>query len=143
METCTLNFSCSVLRDLVPYEQLKEREKHPWRIVSFSKVAGLACNFTKSNTSSMSIFHVFQIVQNGTKSRNASNIETQELPYWLFSLRMYSLKWRDLTKSQMFNNNVNFRGVCRTLSNIYGKVFLKIQPKAVRYCRKSYIIKGW
>ena len=63
METWTLNFSCGVLRDLVPYEQFKEREKHPWRIVTFSKVAGLACNFTKSNTSYMGIFHVFQVVQ--------------------------------------------------------------------------------
>ena len=28
------------LRDLVPCAQFKEREKHPWRIVTFSKVGG-------------------------------------------------------------------------------------------------------
>ena len=27
------------LRDLVPFVQFEEREKHPWRIVTFSKVA--------------------------------------------------------------------------------------------------------
>ena len=31
---------CDVLHDLVPFEQFKNREKHPWRSVTFSKVAG-------------------------------------------------------------------------------------------------------
>ena len=31
---------CDVLRDLVPFVQFKKREKHPWRNVNFSKVAG-------------------------------------------------------------------------------------------------------
>ena len=31
---------CDVLRDLVPFAQFKKREKHPWRSVIFSKVAG-------------------------------------------------------------------------------------------------------
>ena len=35
-----LIFICDVLRDLVPTVQFKEREKHPWRSVTFSKVAG-------------------------------------------------------------------------------------------------------
>ena len=30
------------LRDLVLFVQFKKREKHPWRSVSFSKVAGLS-----------------------------------------------------------------------------------------------------
>ena len=34
-----LNIS-DALRDLVPFAQLKKREKHPWRSVIFSKVAG-------------------------------------------------------------------------------------------------------
>ena len=33
-------FICDVLRDLVAFLQFKKREKHPWRIVTFSKVAG-------------------------------------------------------------------------------------------------------
>ena len=31
---------CDALRDLVPFVQFKKREKHPWRSVNFSKVAG-------------------------------------------------------------------------------------------------------
>ena len=31
---------CDVFRDLVPLEQFKKREKHPWSSVTFSKVAG-------------------------------------------------------------------------------------------------------
>ena len=31
---------CDVFRALVPFVQLKKREKHPWRSVTFSKVAG-------------------------------------------------------------------------------------------------------
>ena len=37
------NFVCylsDVLRHLVPFVQFKKREKHPWRSVPFSKVAG-------------------------------------------------------------------------------------------------------
>ena len=31
---------CVALRDLVALIQFKKREKHPWRSVKFSKVAG-------------------------------------------------------------------------------------------------------
>ena len=31
---------CGKFRDLVPFVQLKKREKHQWRSVTFSKVAG-------------------------------------------------------------------------------------------------------
>ena len=31
---------CDALRNLVPFVQFKKHEKHPWRSVSFSKVAG-------------------------------------------------------------------------------------------------------
>ena len=31
---------CDVLRNLVPFAQFKKREKHPWKDVTFSKVAG-------------------------------------------------------------------------------------------------------
>ena len=30
------------LRDLVPFVLFKEREKHPWKSVTFSKVAGFS-----------------------------------------------------------------------------------------------------
>ena len=50
---------CDALRDFVPFGQSKKCEKHPWRSVTFGKVAGLleslfhkfaglrACNFIK------------------------------------------------------------------------------------------------
>ena len=31
---------CDAFRNLVPFVQLKKREKHPWRSVTLSKVAG-------------------------------------------------------------------------------------------------------
>ena len=31
------------------FVQFKKREKHPWRIVTFSNVQSKACNFNKNN----------------------------------------------------------------------------------------------
>ena len=31
---------CGAVRDLIQFAQFKKREKHPWRSVTFSKVAG-------------------------------------------------------------------------------------------------------
>ena len=36
----TISLDSDVLHDLVPFVQFKKREKHPWRSVTFSKVAG-------------------------------------------------------------------------------------------------------
>ena len=33
---------CGALRDLVPLVQFTKREKHPWRSIDFSKVAGFS-----------------------------------------------------------------------------------------------------
>ena len=33
---------CDILRNLVAFVQCKKHEKHPWRSVTFSKVAGLS-----------------------------------------------------------------------------------------------------
>ena len=38
--TVSFFIKCDVLRDLVAFVQFKNREKHPWRNVTFSKVAG-------------------------------------------------------------------------------------------------------
>ena len=35
----TNNYLCDALPDLVPFAQFKKHEKHPWRSVTFSKVA--------------------------------------------------------------------------------------------------------
>ena len=45
------------LRDLVPFVQLKKREKDPWRSVTS------AINFTKGNTPPWVFFTFFKIVQ--------------------------------------------------------------------------------
>ena len=36
---------CDALLDLVAFVQFKKREKHPWRSVNFSKVAGISTTF--------------------------------------------------------------------------------------------------
>ena len=45
-ETCLgpsqTSMICGALSDLVPFVQFKKREKHPWRSVKFSKVAGFS-----------------------------------------------------------------------------------------------------
>ena len=33
---------CDALRNLVPFVQFKNREKYPWKSVTFSKVAGVS-----------------------------------------------------------------------------------------------------
>ena len=41
MKAFTLFHKWDALCDLVPFAQFKKGEKHPWRSVTFSKVAGL------------------------------------------------------------------------------------------------------
>ena len=36
------SYKCDALRNMVPYPQFKKREKHPWKSVNFSKVAGFS-----------------------------------------------------------------------------------------------------
>ena len=48
---------CGALRDLVPFVPFKKREKHQWRSVNFSKVAG----FTKINTPPWVFFTFFKL----------------------------------------------------------------------------------
>ena len=81
-------YICDALRNLVPFVQFKKRGKHPWRSVTFSKLAGSllleslfhavaglktwnfikTCfqhrwiyNFSKSNTSPWVFFTVFKL----------------------------------------------------------------------------------
>ena len=49
------------LRDLVPFVQFEKHEKHPWMNVTFSKVAGSACNFAKRNTPPWMFFIFFKL----------------------------------------------------------------------------------
>ena len=66
---------CDALRDLVPFSQFKKREKHPWRIITLSKVAGFRLQLCEKKHSSMDVFHVSLNYTNGTKSCKASQTE--------------------------------------------------------------------
>ena len=70
---CTI---CDSLCNLVPFVQFKKREKHPWRKVTFIKVAG---NFTKSSNPPW-VFSRFLNCTNGTKSCNTSHLCSQQWP---------------------------------------------------------------
>ena len=65
---------CDVLRDFASFAQLKKCEKHPWRSVTFSKVAG----FKPATLLKVKFLHGcflgFLNCINGTKSRSASHI---------------------------------------------------------------------
>ena len=43
------------------YHLYKRREKHPWRSVTFSKVAGWTCNFTKCVTPPWVFFTILKL----------------------------------------------------------------------------------
>ena len=52
------------MRNLVPFVQLKRREKHPWRSVTFSKAVDLRlkpATFTYSNTPPWVLFMFFKL----------------------------------------------------------------------------------
>ena len=67
---------CGALHDLVPFVQFKKREKHPWRSVTFTKVAGYS-NFIYFNW-------IYLNCTNSTKSRKASWILYLSISiYWL------------------------------------------------------------
>ena len=63
---------CGALRDLVPFVQFLKSEKHQWRSVKFSKVAGWSLQL--KSTLLCECFSRFLNCTNGTKSRNASQI---------------------------------------------------------------------
>ena len=64
---------CDVLRDLVAFVQFKKREKHPWRIVNCSKVAGLKPATLLQLALLHGCFSCFLNCTNSNKSRNASH----------------------------------------------------------------------
>ena len=66
-----LTYLCDALLDLVLFLRFKRREKHPWRNVSFSKVAGLKITLLHR------CFSLFLNGTHGTKLRKASHITPQ------------------------------------------------------------------
>ena len=76
---------CDALRDLVLFVQFKKREKHPWRNVNFSKVAGWSLLLLLVLLKRMTEFFNQQYLQNGLTDRfdivlvdrNSEKIETK------------------------------------------------------------------
>ena len=67
---------CGALRDLVPFVQFKKREKHPWKSVNFSKIAGFEPATLLKLTFLHGCFSGFLNCTNGTKLRNAPHIRS-------------------------------------------------------------------
>ena len=72
IELVRMFLKCGALHDLVPFVQFKKREKHPWRSVNFSKVAGFSLQLKL--TLLHGCFSRFLNCKNCTKLRNASQI---------------------------------------------------------------------
>ena len=49
------------LRDLVSFVPFTQREKQPWRSVTFSKVTGFSLQLCQKEHSYLGVFHVFKL----------------------------------------------------------------------------------
>ena len=75
--SCSHYQNCDAYRDFVPLVQFLKSEKHPWRIVTFSKVEGFNLQLYQKQHSSMGLFHIFKIVQivpNRAMHHNFTNV---------------------------------------------------------------------
>ena len=58
---------CDALRNFLPFAQFKKREQHPWRSVTFTKVAGLQRNTPpEAFFTFFKLYKWYQIAQNIT-----------------------------------------------------------------------------
>ena len=110
---------CDVLRDLVPFAQLRKREKHPWRSATFSN----ASNFTKSNTPPW-VFFTFLKLTNDTKSRNALHIKSIVKHFLFLIFGDYSQV--KITKKKYYSNTRHLKMPSK--SPIESVVKLRIEP---------------
>ena len=108
---------CDALRDLVPFVEVKNREKHPWRSVTFSKVADFFISIPPENVKkprgfltfsggiemekpvtllkvhpSMGVFHGFKIVQMAANCANYLIYACWKL-FFLYSAKI-SRSWK-------------------------------------------------
>ena len=123
---------CDALRDLVPFLQFKKHEKHPWRSVNLSKVAG----FTKINTTPW-VFLTFSNCTNGTTSCNAPyivsrwrllkgkcaslhNISRIHKKYIRKVLGSFLFHWILLPRYKLNKANCRPTPICTDVLNLYG-----------------------
>ena len=85
---------CGALRDLVAFAQFKKLEKHPWRSVTFSKLAGVRVSLWKKLQVSLFLIKLQSVTKsdtppwvfflnctNGTKSHKASHMHWECEPF--------------------------------------------------------------
>ena len=99
---------CGALGDLVSFVQFKKREKHPWRSITFSKVAGLKLTLLHW------CFSRFLNCTNGTKSRYASHIardlkvviltsrDKSLMRHYFITLQIFLTAWQKFISSCSF-----------------------------------------
>ena len=68
-------YICDPLRDLLQFVQFKKLEKHPWKSVTFSKVAGEKPTTLLKVTLFHGCFSCFSNCTNGTKLRKTPYIK--------------------------------------------------------------------
>ena len=87
---------CDTLHDLIPFVQFKKRDKHSWRTVTFSKVAGLkvtlllwcfsrflnCTNSSKSRKTSIYVIRRYYNVYTQEGNKNKNN-ELEDFQYFL------------------------------------------------------------
>ena len=83
--SCSHYQNCDAYRDFVPLVQFLKSEKHPWRIVAFSKVEGFNLQLYQKQHSSMGVFHIFKLHKQYQIVRCI--IILQMLPNFVFSIQ--------------------------------------------------------
>ena len=96
---------------LVPFLQFKKREKHPWKSVTFSEVAGFSLQALHST---MGVFHVFKIVQKVPNRVKHHKCRKIILNYVILN----SLTQPEFTSSKL---TINTRTICEICSKLIRK----------------------
>ena len=106
------------------FVQSKKREKHPWRSVRFSKVAGWTRKFTKSNTPPWVFFMFFKLWKYYQIAQSITYLY-QKTSFVVFGEGQYGVLWRSKCMNK-FSILMGFSQVCvfKALPNIYDAVYL-------------------
>ena len=106
---------CDALRNLVPCAHFKKCEKHSWRSVTFSKVAGFSLQ--PKVTRLLGCFPRFLNCTNGTKSRKAPHIYLCLRGAMQFGIRLHILQIKIL--ESLISNSRNLFVIVNPNMNIF------------------------
>ena len=110
---------------MVPFVQFKNREKHPWRNVNFSKVTGLQPATLLKLTLLHGWFSRFLNSANGTKSRNVPQLSALSVRLYIDSMMLVIVTLGKLQSTRKTSQHLTLKSNCKIfLSHIFGK-FLK------------------